>query len=113
MVSTVIPVERFDLVIFGGTGDLAYRKIFPSLYRRYLVHQVPQNARIIGAARKPMSREAFQHTVRDALKTFVEPKYDRDDAIEAFIGIVDYVAIDAAGDGGWAELRDKLDGGET
>ena len=35
MVSRVIPVETFDLVIFGGTGDLARRNIFPGLYRRY------------------------------------------------------------------------------
>ena len=29
MVSRVIPVDPFDLVIFGGTGDLARRKILP------------------------------------------------------------------------------------
>jgi glucose-6-phosphate 1-dehydrogenase len=33
MVSTVIPVQPFDLVIFGATGDLSHRKILPSLYR--------------------------------------------------------------------------------
>jgi glucose-6-phosphate 1-dehydrogenase len=38
MVSRVIPVETFDLVIFGGTGDLALRKTLPGLYRRF-----PQN----------------------------------------------------------------------
>ena len=32
MVSRVIPVEPCDLVIFGGTGDLARRKILPGLY---------------------------------------------------------------------------------
>ncbi len=31
MVSRVIPVDDFDLVIFGGTGDLARRKILPGL----------------------------------------------------------------------------------
>ena len=31
MVSRVIPVDPFDLVIFGGTGDLARRKILPAL----------------------------------------------------------------------------------
>ena len=42
MVSTVIPVQPFDLVIFGATGDLAHRKILPSLYRRLAVHQMPR-----------------------------------------------------------------------
>ena len=35
MVSRVIPVEPFDLIIFGGTGDLARRKILPALFRRF------------------------------------------------------------------------------
>ena len=37
MVARVIPVDPFDLVIFGGTGDLARRKILPSLYRRFWI----------------------------------------------------------------------------
>ncbi|MBS07182.1 MAG: hypothetical protein CMH09_08450, partial [Marinovum sp.] len=36
MVSRVIPVKAFDLVVFGGTGDLARRKILPSLFRRFV-----------------------------------------------------------------------------
>ena len=51
MVSRVIPVETFDLVIFGGTGDLARRKILPGLFRRFLAGQMPAGSRIIGAAR--------------------------------------------------------------
>ena len=41
MVSRVIPVDVFDLVIFGGTGDLARRKILPGLYRRFVAGQMP------------------------------------------------------------------------
>ncbi|MGP1359016.1 MAG: glucose-6-phosphate dehydrogenase, partial [Roseicyclus sp.] len=55
MVSRVIPVDPFDLVIFGGTGDLARRKILPALYRRFLDGQMPPEARIIGAARTQQS----------------------------------------------------------
>ncbi len=108
MVSTVIPVEPFDLVIFGATGDLSHRKILPSLYRRYLVHQIPEGARIIGAARSAMDGDEFRETARAALKQFVEPKLYRQEVIDAFIGMVDYVAVDATGDGGWEELREKL-----
>ena len=48
MVSRVIPVDPFDLIIFGGTGDLARRKILPGLFRRFCSGQMPPNARIIG-----------------------------------------------------------------
>ncbi|MBL4599078.1 MAG: hypothetical protein JKX93_08925, partial [Rhizobiaceae bacterium] len=34
MTSQIIPVEAFDYVVFGGTGDLSERKLIPALYRR-------------------------------------------------------------------------------
>ena len=49
MVSRVIPVESFDLVIFGATGDLAKRKIFPGLFRRFLAGQMPTDSQVVGA----------------------------------------------------------------
>ncbi|MAI57911.1 MAG: glucose-6-phosphate dehydrogenase, partial [Rhodobacteraceae bacterium] len=51
MVSRVIPVDPFDLVIFGGTGDLAKSKILPGLFRRFVSGQMPPNAHVFGAAR--------------------------------------------------------------
>ncbi|MFN3970709.1 MAG: glucose-6-phosphate dehydrogenase [Gemmobacter sp.] len=105
MVSRVIPVEPFDLVIFGGTGDLARRKIFPGLYRRFLDGQMPPEARIIGAARSDMTKEGFRDTIRAAIGSFVA-EGKRDEAqIEAFLATVSYVAIDATGEAGWPELR--------
>mgnify|MGYP000332344463 FL=1 len=59
MVSRVIPVNPFDLVIFGGTGDLARRKILPGLFRRFCAGQMPADARIIGAARADIGQEAI------------------------------------------------------
>ena len=59
MVSRVIPVDTFDLVIFGGTGDLARRKILPGLYRRFLGGQMQDASRIIAAARSEMDEAAY------------------------------------------------------
>ena len=44
-------VEPFDLVIFGGTGDLAVRKLLPALFHRFLDGQIPASSRIVGIAR--------------------------------------------------------------
>ena len=60
MVSRVIPVNAFDLVIFGGTGDLARRKILPGLFRRFCAGQMPPEASVIGAARSDMDTEAYR-----------------------------------------------------
>jgi glucose-6-phosphate 1-dehydrogenase len=108
MVSTVIPVQPFDLVIFGATGDLARRKILPSLYRRLAVHQMPASARIIGAARTAMDRDGFRKLARATLEEFVEPEMLTPQDMDAFLGCVDYVAVDATGESGWTELAEKL-----
>ena len=49
MIAKFIPVEPFDLVVFGGTGDLTKRKILPALYHRDCDGQLPAEARIFGA----------------------------------------------------------------
>jgi glucose-6-phosphate 1-dehydrogenase len=108
MVSTVIPVAPFDLVIFGATGDLARRKILPSLYRRLAVHQIPAGARIIGAARSKMTRAEFRKQAAAALEEFVAPSLLQPALVEEFLGCIDYVAIDAGGTDGWAALARKL-----
>lgn len=108
MVSRVIPVEVFDLVIFGATGDLARRKILPGLYRRFLAGQITGESRIIGAARSEMDTEGFRTMVREAIDEFVSA--DKRDAtiIDDFLKHLDYVAIDAKGDGGWAALKSMM-----
>lgn len=106
MVSRVIPVGTFDLVIFGGTGDLARRKIFPSLFRRFCAGQFDENSRIIGAARSELSQGDFQDMIRDALTEFGAAKSCPDMA--KFLGLLDYVQIDALGEKGWPELAAKM-----
>ena len=107
MVSRVIPVEPFDLVVFGGTGDLARRKILPGLLRRYVSGQMPPEARLIGAARKDMDADGYRAFVAAAADEFaagVGTAQDRADFLER----VDYVPIDAMGEGGWETLAGKL-----
>ncbi|RUY61759.1 glucose-6-phosphate dehydrogenase, partial [Mesorhizobium sp. M7A.F.Ca.CA.001.05.1.1] len=57
MTSQIIPVDPFDFIIFGGTGDLSERKLLPSLYYRQRDHQFSEPTRIIGTSRTKMSDE--------------------------------------------------------
>jgi len=108
MVSRIIPVEPFDLVIFGGTGDLTRRKILPALFRRFCAGQVPEGARIIGAARAKYDTSGYRALVAEAIREF-SPLLGRESRqLEQFLNSVDYVAIDATGDRGWAELAGKI-----
>ena len=104
MVSRVIPVDPFDLVIFGATGDLARRKILPGLFRRLSAGQMPAEARIIGAARSDMDAPAFRSMVRASLAEFMPESASHAVAVESFLERLDYVTIDAKGSEGWPEL---------
>jgi len=108
MVSRVIPVDPFDLVIFGGTGDLARRKILPGLYRRYCAGQMPEEARIIGAARTEMDAAGYREMVAEAIEEFGGK--DACGNLDAFLAKLDYVAIDARGETGWRELQELMSG---
>ena len=104
MVSRVIPVDDFDLVIFGGTGDLARRKILPGLYRRFLAGQMPPESRIIGAARGDLSHAEFRKSVAEAIAEFVDADSQDPAVIENFLACIFFVPIDARGESGWPEL---------
>ena len=102
MVSRVIPVEDFDLVIFGATGDLAHRKILPGLYRRFLAGQIPDDARIIGAARTRKDAAAFRAEIRAAITEHSTADPSR---LDDFLARLDYIPVDAKGDEGWPALK--------
>ncbi|MCQ0971816.1 glucose-6-phosphate dehydrogenase [Paracoccus sp. TK19116] len=110
MVSRVIPVDDFDLVIFGATGDLAHRKILPGLYRRFVAGQIPKTAQIIGAARTEQDDDAFRAEAKAAIVEF--GKVDEgSDTLADFLRHLGYVSIDAKGDGGWDELKSRMRAG--
>ena len=102
MVSRVIPVNPFDLVLFGATGDLAQRKILPGLYHRFEVGQMPEDARIIGTARSDRDSDAFRDQIRASMKEFA-PKFKKD-VLDQFLNRVEYVPVDAMGEAGWSDL---------
>ena len=87
MTSQIIPVEPFDFIIFGGTGDLAERKLLPSLYYRQRGQQFSEPTRIIGASRAKLTDEDYRglrpqgdHRARQAAEI------DRPGRAEHFLG---------------------------
>ena len=108
MVSRVIPVEPFDLVLFGVTGDLARRKILPGLFHRFAVGQIPDDARVIGTARTEMDRESFVELVRSSLLEFDAQASGKGDMLDRFLDRLDYVRIDVIGGEGWTALAETL-----
>ena len=108
MVSRIIPVDIFDLVIFGATGDLAMRKIFPALYHRFIAQQMPPDARIIGVARSDFTNEEFRKSVQENLQKFCPETAKQNDNLQNFLNTIQYISIDVHGDKGWALLQQSM-----
>ena len=108
MAAKFIKVDPFDLVVFGGTGDLAYRKLFPALLHRDKSDQFTDPTRIIGVSRRHMERAAFQASVREALMKFSDAGSAPAEVVDRFIDRLDYIAVDATSEAGWADLKAAL-----
>jgi glucose-6-phosphate 1-dehydrogenase len=107
MTARFVPVEPFDLVVFGGTGDLAMRKLLPGLYYRDSDGQLPPEARIFGAARTDLTTEAYANEVKANLMQFVGKDLDPE-VLQRFLGRLDYIEVDALGNEGWGKLAARL-----
>jgi glucose-6-phosphate 1-dehydrogenase len=106
----IIPVKTFDCVVFGATGDLTLRKLLPALYYRCRDGQVPEDSRIIGAARSDLDDAAYRERAVASLKDHVDKKDLDPDAIAKFLDRLHYVRIDAtAPKADWAALKAQLD----
>jgi len=102
-----IPVDPFDIVIFGGTGDLSKRKLLPALFHRFLDGQIHKSCRIVGVARSKLSRKEFVELAKKscAKKTdeWNEKKWS------SFAKLLEYLPMDITRSGqSWDELKSHL-----
>lgn len=93
-------VDPFDLVIFGGTGDLAVRKLLPALYHRYADGQIQPGSRLIGVARDALSDADYHVRVRDAVIKSLGSDLP-EETLHGFLHLISYHALDARKDAGW------------
>lgn len=108
MTAQTIPVDPFELIVFGGTGDLSYRKLLPALFQRDRAGQIVGPSRVIAVSRRAMSDDDFKKAAREAIEHYV-PVDERDAAcVDHFIDRLSYVAVDGAGEDGWSALKERL-----
>ena len=108
MSSRIIPVQPFDYVVFGATGDLTKRKLIPALYHRFMDGQFDEQSRIIGVSRSKLSDAEFQKLAGDAIAQFVEKDYQDAAVIKRFLTIFSYVVNDVSDQAGWGDIKRAL-----
>jgi len=102
-------IKPFEIVIFGGSGDLSMRKLLPALYRRHAAGQLADEGHIIGSARSQLSREEFQDKARESCRKYLPEGEFSEETWHEFANRLDFVAVDAKNPDSYAALADMLD----
>jgi glucose-6-phosphate 1-dehydrogenase len=86
-----LPVHPTTLVIFGGTGDLAHRKLLPAVYN--LAHEgaLPERFNLIAVSRSEMSHDEYREMARQSIEQYSRRKPD-DQVLKRLLEQVRYVA---------------------
>ncbi len=108
MSAQITAVPAFDLVVFGGTGDLARRKLMPALYYRDRDEQIPPESRIVGVSRGDLGRDGYATEIEAALREHLPEAALEPDCLARFLDRLDHVTLDAVGARGWPELAARL-----
>jgi glucose-6-phosphate 1-dehydrogenase len=106
--SQALPLDAFDLVIFGGTGDLARRKLLPALLHRFADGQIVAGSRIVATARDALSTDDYRQRIEAELGPHVAHEDAARNAVGDFLKLLEYRALDATTASGWPELAQLL-----
>jgi glucose-6-phosphate 1-dehydrogenase len=98
----------FDLVLFGGTGDLAWRKLMPALFQAFRHGTLPQGGRIIGIARDDLSDAQYRELIRARFDEVDLSKRPTPEEFARFAGLLHFLRLDLSQPKDYRRLADML-----
>lgn len=105
------PIEKFEpfnIIVFGGGGDLAMRKIYPALFHRYLDGQFGDAFNIIAVTRKDKEDFPFQDELKKFIKESMKDATNINLEIENFARKIKLMVIQNPSVENYKELADFL-----
>ncbi len=99
----------FDLVLFGGTGDLTWRKLMPALFQAFRHGTLPQEGRILAVARDERSDDDYRAFIKERFADVEISKRPSDDEFERFARMLHYRRMDLSQPEHYAGLKVWVD----
>jgi glucose-6-phosphate 1-dehydrogenase len=101
-------VSSFDLIIFGGLGDLSRKKLLPALYSGFVSNRLAGDSKIYLTSRTPIDQSVFEW-LQDVFKA-TPPACGLDtNHLKTFADMVEIIQISLSDKGdGWAQLAKEL-----
>ncbi len=98
----------FDLVLFGGTGDLTWRKLMPALFQAWRHGKLPAGGRILAVARQDLSDDAYRAWIKERFVEVEHAKRPSDEEFDRFAALLHYLRLDLSQASDYARLKDWL-----
>jgi len=99
----------FDLVFFGGTGDLTWRKLMPALFQAFRHGKLPDGGRILAVARDDRSDESYRAFIHERFSEVEPSKRPSDEEFARFAALLHYRRMDLSQPTDYAGLKAWLD----
>ncbi len=103
----------FDLVFFGGTGDLVWRKLMPALFQAFRHDTLPEGGRIIGIGRDDMTDAQYRQQIQSRFEQVEGDKRPKPEEFAQFASLLCYVRMDLSKPEAYAALSARLAERET
>ena len=101
-----------DLIIFGATGDLSARKLFPALFQLDAAGLLPDDLRIIAVGRQEQTTEAFHHELLARMSSAKRQSIS-DTAWQQFAQRLTYLSADFSAPSAFSGLQAELSESRT
>jgi glucose-6-phosphate 1-dehydrogenase len=99
----------FDLVFFGGTGDLTWRKLMPALFQAFRHGKLPSGARILAVARDERSDADYRAFIHERFAEVEPSKRPNDEEFARFAEMLHYRRMDLSQPAHYAGLKEWID----
>lgn len=98
----------FDLVFFGGTGDLTWRKLMPALFQAWRHGKLPAGGRILAVARDDRDDDSYRSWLNERLQAAGSAKRPTEEEYAQFARQVHYLRMDLSQAADYARLKSWL-----
>ena len=98
----------FDLILFGGTGDLAWRKIMPALFQAFRHGSLPSDGRIVGVARDDLSDDQYRSLIKSRFDQVELDKRPSEEEFSRFSALLGFLRMDLSNPADYVRLAAKL-----
>ena len=98
----------FDLILFGGTGDLVWRKLMPALFQAFRHGSLPKGGRIVSVARDDLSDDAYRALIKSRFDNVELAKRPTEEEFSRFASQLFYLRMDLSKPADYPRLASKL-----